>query len=219
MEDLYTEYVASTKNRDSKKTRQEVGLFTAFCDGAFQEKQRIKSELFSRMMECCTAYEEAGFIAGVKYAAQILEKGRMIFFMKDEDDSKDPVDPDHDIRKETDKKLGASSRKKKVNKDAFISTREIAKVFGAENWKIVERIKLRIIPVSDPVAQVGFKEYAETITPGRTINVYRLNYEACMAYLQAVEKSNSRNRAGMDKKIAGFRKLIQERFGVAEDEE
>lgn len=70
IQEIFKEYVASTegKPRHTTAANQEVGIFTAFCSGAFDQNIKLQNSLYERMMDCAVEFEESGFIAGFKLA-------------------------------------------------------------------------------------------------------------------------------------------------------
>lgn len=197
---LYDDYVSHNEHRDTKRSCQEVDLFTAFCDGAFRRNYQVKNELYNRMMECCVSYEQMGFVAGIQYATRIATVGIPI----EKEDGKQPQDSKE------------SQDNKQTQDSPFISTREISQIFHSENWKVVERIEKQVIPKCSKETKVGFVKCAEQNRSNKEVNVIRLDHAASIAYLQYLENRPYRKQTNVNGRIANFRKLIQERFKNAD---
>lgn len=163
------------KPRHSKAAMMEVGNFDAFLDGACQGNLKLHNALFDRMMGCAVEFEESGFIAGVRYALQLVNS---------------PVQ-DYPTQATTyTQDAGESLHRATQNPQAqtwSITTKQMAEMFETSNGKIVKRIEDKIFPFLDAQSRGCFTKEIGYTPQHRKQTYYRLNRAACEIYMKAME--------------------------------
>lgn len=77
---MFCDYVETNNERErhTEAACEEVEKFEAYCKETFPTDKVVQRELFDKMMDTAVEYEESGFIAGFRYAIDLVKKGKLI---------------------------------------------------------------------------------------------------------------------------------------------
>ena len=92
----------------------------------------------------------------------------------------------------------------------FISSRQIADIFGTTNFKIVRRINEQILPYCTEDERKEFTLSSEMNQQHRYLEVYHLSRDACIRYLDYIE--GCRKYTNIAEGIDKFREMIRSVF-------
>lgn len=191
---LFSDYVISRedKPRHTDKADLKVGVFDAFCTGAFPHNARLQNQLYEKMMNVAVEYEESGFIAGFKYAMTLISSQEQT-----EEELPQIPTPEEKITVQE-----AVNEAQNVMVDSIkgncITSKQIAEMFEIRNSKVVHRIEKFILPYLDAESQSYFQKIECVNSQYKPMTVYKLNKAACQQYLKSVEtmRKNFVNIAG-----------------------
>lgn len=92
----------------------------------------------------------------------------------------------------------------------FISSRQIADIFGTTNFKIVRRINEQILPYCTEDERREFILSSEMSQQHKCLEVYHLSRDACIQYLDYIERC--KKFTNIAEGIGKFKEMIQSVF-------
>lgn len=191
----FKEYVEGfqCKERHTPSACEEELAYDKLVAYFFPKELKPQVKLYNKMMDVAVEYEESGFIAGYRMCLKHLrEQGQPL----DAGSTNPP--PDEEQRQQ-----GAVAAS--VDALDFISSRQIADMFGTPNWKVVHRIDEYILPKSSAEEQGEFIKQQEKNSQNKVTTVYWLGYNACMRYIEYMMNSKKFHNVEV-----GIAKLIVE---------
>lgn len=220
---LFHDYVSGLegKPRHTVAANLEVGIFEAYCAGAFQNNTRLRNGLYEKMMNVAIEYEESGFIAGFRTAVALLssqeasENGQAIISSSAEEKSHQQA---VNAQKQHKTEMAPSNYLKNptpeanfVNDSEHITSIQIAEMFGTTNVKVVRRIESQILPFYSEDTKKHFKRVEGYNIQHRKCTFYRLDCTACLLYMKEMESKKGKyvNIAGG---YAKMQELIERMF-------
>ena len=202
---LFKQYVGSFEDgeRHTKQAVMEAETFDSFLTGAIPSNMKLQIAMYEKAMNVAVEFEEDGFVAGFKYAMNLLLSQEQEFIA----DTQIPTTEAETRRHE------AVNAPKAVSKmtDCFITSLQIAELFQTPNFKIVKRIEERIMPLLDDSSKALFEKTSGMNSQNKPVIYYKLNQAACMMYLEAMEPNKTKflNIAGG---YAKLQELMQKVF-------
>lgn len=202
---LFSQYIESCEDmeRHSAESVRSAELFDDFCSRYVEGGMLKKIEAYVKMSDVAVEFEEDGFVAGFKVAMQLLL-------------AQDQVS-DNDILNYTDgaetnqhRAPDVSGKRSKVS-DCFITSKQIAELFGTINWRVVKRIDNQIMPFLDNGSKALFEKASGLNSQNKPVVFYKLNQAACRMYLEIMypKKAQFTNIAAG---CAKLQKLMQKTF-------
>lgn len=202
---MFKQYVSSFEDaeRHTEEAVREAEVFDSFLTGAIPSNTRLQIAMYEKAMNVAVEFEEDGFVAGFKYAMNLL--------LAQEQDI--VVDTQIPTTKAETMEHEAVNAPKAVSKmtDCFITSLQIAELFQTPNFKIVKRIEERIMPLLDNDSKALFEKTSGVNCQNKPVTYYKLNQAACMMYLEAMEPNKAKflNIAGG---YAKLQELMQKVF-------
>lgn len=191
----FKEYVESfqCRERHTKAACDDELEFDKLVSYFFPKELKPQVRLYNKMMDVAVEYEESGFMAGYRMCLKHLQEQEQPF----EAEATNP--PPEDAKRQTEAVTGS------VDALDFISSKQIAEMFGTPNWKVVHRIDEYILPKVSAEEQGDFIKQTERNNQNKTTTVYRLGYNACMKYIDYMMNSKKFHNVEV-----GIAKLIVE---------
>lgn len=219
IQQLFFQYVESCqdKERHSAEAVRCAEVFDDFCSQHIEGGTLKKIEAYTKMTDVAVEFEEGGFIAGFKTAMNILLA---------EDDAMQ-TEPDAEKAQEqafdneaTNPTLAAEKSQHEAANDVnngfrmdncYITSVQIAELFGQVHSKVMHRIEDRIMPLLDKTSKAMFRKEIGKNKQNKDLPFYKLNQAACMMYLEIMEPKKTQfiNIAGG---YAKLQELMQSTF-------
>lgn len=201
----FKEYVESfqCKERHSQAACDEVIQYDKLVSYFFPKELKPQVKLYNKMMDVAVEYEESGFMAGYRMCLKHLQEKSF---------EADPTTPPPDEEQRQTEAVTAS-----VDVLDFISSKQIAEMFGTPNWKVVHRIDEYILPKASAEEQGDFIKQQEKNSQNKMTTVYRLGYNACMRYIDYMMNSKKFHNVevGIAKLIVEMKSRFQSDVAIA----
>lgn len=199
--EYFKEYVESfqCKERHTQAACDEVTRYDRLVEYFFPKELKPQTTLFNKMMDVAVEYEESGFLAGYRMCMRHLQEQTA----EAEATNTPPDEEKRQIR----------AVKGSVDVLDFISSRQIADIFGTSNFKIVRRINEQILPYCTDDERKEFTLSSEMSRQHKYIEVYHLSHDACMQYLEYIE--GCKKFTNIAEGIGRFKEMIQSVFRKA----
>lgn len=191
---LFSQYVESCQDmeRHSEEAVRCAEAFDDFCGQHIGGGALKKIEAYTKMTDVAVEFEEDGFIAGFKVAMNLLLAQEPELPEEAQEPAREQDLPD-EVQNTTSE--AGESQHEAVNDsngssridECFITSLQIAELFGTPNWKVVKRIDDRIMPFLDTGSKTLFKKVTGVNCQNKPVVFYKLNQAACMMYLEAIE--------------------------------
>ena len=202
---LFRQYVGSFEDaeRHTKEAVQEAEIFDSFLTGAIPSNMGLQIAMYEKAMNVAVEFEEDGFVAGFKYAMNLL-------LSQEQEFAADPQIPTSEAETRRHEAVNAPKPVPKMT-DCFITSLQIAELFQTPNFKIVKRIEERIMPLLDDSSKALFEKTSGMNSQNKPVTYYKLNQAACMMYLETIEPNKTKflNIAGG---YAKLQELMQKVF-------
>lgn len=202
---MFFRYVESCqdKERHSAEAVRCAEVFDDFCSRHIEGGTLKKIEAYTKMTDVAVEFEEGGFIAGFKMAMNLLlaQKPNL---------SDDTQNTTNEVWESQHEAVNASNEGSRMD-DCFITSVQIAELFGQVHSKVVHRIDDRIMPLLDETDRAMFKKEIGKNRQNKGLPFYKLNQAACRMYLDAMEPKKTQfiNIAGG---YAKLQELMQSTF-------
>lgn len=196
----FKEYVESfqCKERHSQAACDEVAQYDKLVSYFFPKELKPQTKLYDKMMDVAVEFEESGFMAGYRMCLKHLQEQEQSL------EAKATNSPPEEIKRQTRAVTGP------VDALDFISSRQIADIFGTTNFKIVRRINEQILPYCTEDERREFTLSSEMNQQHRYLEVYHLSRDACIRYLDYIE--GCRKYTNIAEGIDKFREMIRSAF-------
>ena len=200
LQEYFKEYIASygDKERHTKAACEEVTQFDSLVSYFFPKELKSQTALYNKMMDAAVEYEESGFMAGYRMCLKHLQEQAQFLQTKATNTTNVPG--------KEQKKLVTGS----VDAEDFISSMQIAEMFGTSNFKVVRRINEQILPYCNDKERKSFTLTSEMNQQKKYIKVYRLSNDACTKYLEHMEQHA--RFANITEGIYKFQKMMLRTF-------
>lgn len=194
----FKEYVESfqCRERHSQAACDEELAYDKLVAYFFPKELKPQVKLFNKMMDVAVEYEESGFMAGYRMCLKHLQEQAGSF----ETCLTNPPLGEEQGQEKAD--TGS------VDTKDFISSKQIAKMFGVPNWKVVHRIDDYILPDSPEEEKKGFVKKTEKNEQNKMVTLYYLGYDACKRYIDYMMRSKKYHNVEV-----GIARLIVEMKG------
>lgn len=181
---MFTNYVEGfdSRPRHSKAADIEVGAFDSYVSGACPGNLKLQDGLCRRMMNVAVEYEQCGFVAGVRYAFQLIrnQAGDAAEAMPGNaapGEAAGRAVPGNDAAEWREPEAASWS----------ITSKQIAEMFETSHYKVVLRIETRILPELDAQSRLNFRKEVGQTPQRKKYVYYRLNRAACDAYMKEMD--------------------------------
>lgn len=197
----FKEYVESfqCKERHSQAACDEELAYDKLVAYFFPKELKPQVKLFNKMMDVAVEYEESGFMAGYRMCLKHLQEQAESFEVC-------PTNPPSGEEQGQEKADTGS-----VDAKDFISSKQIAEMFGTPNWKVVRRIDEYILPKASAEEKTGFIKRSEKNRQNKETTLYYLGYDACKKYIDYMMDSKKFHNVevGIAKLIVEMRNKFQ----------
>ena len=77
---MFSDYVTSheSEERHTDSACDEAESFGRYCEDTFQGEARLQNDVYDKMMDVAVSFEESGFVAGVKWALDLIRRGLLV---------------------------------------------------------------------------------------------------------------------------------------------
>ncbi len=214
IQQLFFQYVRSCEDRErhSAEAVRCAEVFDDFCSKHVEGDALEKIEAYTKMTDVAVEFEEGGFMAGFKVAMNLLladgqeaaeQPQERVFNDGAQITTNEVVKGQHE----------AANDPGEVPKmdECFITSVQIAELFGQVHSKVMHRIEDRIMPLLDETSKAMFKKEIGKNKQNKDLAFYKLNQAACMMYLEVMEPKKAQfiNIAGG---YAKLQELMQSTF-------
>lgn len=191
----FREYVEGfqCKERHTQSACDEELAYDNLVAYFFPNELKPQVRLYNKMMDVAVEYEESGFMAGYRLCLKHLQEQAGSF----EDSTTNPPPGEEQGQEQAD--TGS------VDALDFISSKQIADMFGTPNWKIVHRIDEYILPNVPEEEKAGYIKRTEKNSQNKKTTLYYLGYDACKNYIDYMMNSKKFHNVEV-----GIAKLIVE---------
>jgi hypothetical protein len=195
LESYFKQYVENFQcaERHTKAACDEVAKYDKLVEYFFPKEIKPQMKLYNKMMDVAVEFEESGFMAGYRLCLKHLQEQGEI----PTEESTNP--PPADIQRQEMENTSS------IDTNDFISTKEIGKMFGTPNWKIVRRIDEFILPKVPDDERGDFIKMEDENVQNRTTTVYWMGHNACKKYVDYMMNSKKFHNVEV-----GIAKLIVE---------
>lgn len=205
IQQLFCQYIESCEDRErhSAEAVRCAEAFDDFCSRHIEGGVLKKIEAYTKMTDVAVEFEESGFIAGFKVAMNLL--------LAEEQDSADEAKiTTNEAGGSQQEAVNASIEGSKMD-ECFITSVQIAELFGQVHSKVMHRIEDRIMPLLDETSKAMFKKEIGKNKQNKDLPFYKLNQTACIMYLEVMEPKKAQfiNIAGG---YAKLQELMQRTF-------
>jgi len=140
---LFSQYIESCEDRErhSNEAVRCAEAFDDFCSRHIEGGALKKIEAYTKMTDVAVEFEEDGFIAGFKVAMNLL-------LAQEQAPSYDTQNTTNEARESQHKAVNHPNECPRLD-DCFITSVQIAELFGQVHSKVVHRIEDRIMPLLD----------------------------------------------------------------------
>lgn len=209
IQQLFFQYVESCqdKERHSAEAVRCAEVFDDFCSRHIEGDMLKKIEAYTKMTDVAVEFEEGGFIAGFKMAMNLL-------LAQEPNLSDDTQNTTYEAGESQHEAVNASNDASDDDArmdNCFITSVQIAELFGQVHSKVMHRIEDRIMPFLDETSKAMFKKEIGKNRQNKDLPFYKLNQAACMMYLEIMESKKTQfiNIAGG---YAKLQELMQSTF-------
>lgn len=207
---MFADYVTRMEDRErhTGAAVKEADAFDTFLESEFPRNIRLQTNLYDRMMNTAVEYEESGFIAGFKTAMALLSGQEELLPA--------PTQITTPKAETSQQEAVTKTKEEPMAMENFITTIQIAELFGQRNDKVCARIEKRILPFLDNTSKAMFeKKCGRTKAYYKPAEYYKMNQAACKMYLDVVEPGKAKfiNIAGG---YAKLQELMQNVFPAEE---
>lgn len=219
IQQLFSQYVESCedKERHSAEAVRCAEAFDDFCSRHVEGGMLKKIEAYTRMTDVAVEFEEDGFKAGFKMAMNLLlSEDDAVQMESAAEEAQEQVlgdmatNPTLEAGKSRHGAVNASNNGPRMD-SCFITSVQIAELFGQVHSKVMHRIEDRIMPLLDETSKAMFKREIGKNKQNKDLPFYKLNQAACMMYLEIMEPKKTQfiNIAGG---YAKLQELMQSTF-------
>lgn len=191
----FGEYVEGfrCKERHTQSACDEELAYDSLVAYFFPNELKPQVRLYNKMMDVAVEYEESGFMAGYRTCLKHLQEQAGSFEICTTNT------PPGEEQGQEQADTGS------VNALDFISSKQIADMFGTPNWKIVRRIDEYILPNVPDGEKAGYIKRTEKNNQNKKTTLYYLGYDACKSYIDYMMNSKKFHNVEV-----GIAKLIVE---------
>lgn len=181
IQQLFFQYIESCqdKERHSAEAVRCAEVFDDFCSRHIEGDMLKKIEAYTKMTDVAVEFEEDGFIAGFKMAMNLL-------LAQEPNLSDDTQNTTYKARESQHEAVNVSNETARMD-NCFITSVQIAEMFGQVHSKVMHRIEDRIMPLLDETSKTMFKKEIGKNKQNKDLPFYKLNQAACMLYLEIME--------------------------------